>query len=93
MWVFAGGGLLSRCSHSLHQNHCHIHSDCFIDISVQLGRSGAAWFLTILAYALDGHGSCPLRALLLPLLGKSHSRQVYFADQEKFDLADKFGPI
>jgi hypothetical protein len=31
--------------------------------------------------------------LLLPLLGKSHSRQVYFADQEKFDLADKFGPI
>jgi hypothetical protein len=32
--------------HAIHQNHCHIHSDCFIDISVQLGRSGAPWFLT-----------------------------------------------
>jgi hypothetical protein len=46
-----------------------------------------------LGHALDGHASCPLRALLLPLLGKNHSRQIYIADQEKFDLADKFGEI
>jgi|ERR1700691_3500823 hypothetical protein len=41
---------------AIRQNHRHLRSYYFIDISGQLGGSGPAWFLTI--FVLGNTGSC-----------------------------------